>query len=243
MARDNEVRFGHPKVMRRFIPLIILLAVVVAIWMSGVTDQLSWANLARYQSGLLDWVARNGALAAGLYVVTYAVAVAVSLPQAAILTLTGGLLFGALLGGALAVIGATVGAVGLYLVARSAIGDSLAARGGPFLQKLRDGLQRDGFLYLLSIRLIPVFPFWLVNLGAALGGIRLVPYAAATLIGIAPATFILASVGSGISTVLASGGTPDISVLLSFPVLGPLVALALLSLLPVVWRRWRKSDG
>ena len=243
MARDNKSRFGHPEGMRRFVPLVILLAVVIAIWMSGVTDQLSWANLARYQSGLLDWVARNGALAAGLYVVTYAVAVAVSLPQAAILTLTGGLLFGALLGGALAVIGATAGAVGLYLVARSAIGDSLAARGGPFLRKLRDGLQRDGFLYLLSIRLIPVFPFWLVNLGAALGGIRLVPYAAATLIGIAPATFILASIGSGISTILASGGTPDISVLLSFPVLGPLVALALLSLLPVVWRQWRKSDG
>jgi uncharacterized membrane protein YdjX (TVP38/TMEM64 family) len=104
-------------------------------------------------------------------------------------------------------------------------------------------LARDGFNYLLSIRLVPLFPFWLVNLAAALGGVRPFPYVTATLIGIAPATFVFASIGAGIGDVLARGGRPDLSAILSWPVLCPLLGLAALSLLPVAWRRWRARDG
>ncbi|MGE0223183.1 MAG: TVP38/TMEM64 family protein [Acetobacteraceae bacterium] len=229
--------------LRRFLPLLILAAAIGAIWVSGIADELSWATLAREQARLQDWVDEYGLLAATAYVAIYVAVVALSLPQASVMTIAGGLLFGTLLGGALAVIGATIGAIILFLIARSAFGETLASRGGRFLQTVRDGLQRDGFSYLLAIRLIPAFPFWLVNLAAALGGMRLTPYAAATLIGVAPATFILASVGAGIGTVLAVGQTPDLSVIFSLPVLGPLVALALLSLLPVAWRKWKNADA
>ncbi len=229
--------------MKRVIPFLALAGLALAVWFSGLTDYLGWESLARHQASLLTKVAAWPVLAPVAYVAGYAVFVALSLPQAVVVTITGGLLFGTLLGGALAVLGASLGAVILFLLARTAFGDSLAARGGTFVQTVRAGLQRDGFNYLLAIRLIPVFPFWLVNLAAALGGMRLLPYVLATVIGIAPGTFVFASIGAGIGSVLAGGGRPDLSIIVSLPVLGPLVALALLSLLPVAWRYWRKSDG
>jgi len=108
---------------------------------------------------------------------------------------------------------------------------------------VREELRRDGFSYLLAIRLVPAFPFWLVNLAAALSGMRLLPYAAATVIGVTPATFVFASIGAGIGEVLAMGGRPDLSAIFSARILGPLIALALLSLLPVAWRRWKRTDA
>jgi uncharacterized membrane protein YdjX (TVP38/TMEM64 family) len=223
--------------LRRFLPLVLLLAAIVAAWAGGLTEHLSWAGLASHQTALRDWVGQHRAAAAALYLAVYTAAIALSLPQGAVLTLVGGLLFGAMLGGVLALIGATDGGVLLFLIARSAAGDALAERGGAFLGKLRARLQRDGFLYLLAVRLVPLFPFWLVNLGAALSGIGLLPYTVASLIGMAPVTFILASIGAGIGDMLAAGEQPDLSVLFSLPILGPLIALALLSLVPLLWRR------
>lgn len=228
--------------MKRALPLLLLVLLATATWALGLTDYLSWAELGRHQATLRQAVADQPVLAPLVYVAVYALFVALSLPQAVVVTITGGLLFGTLAGGALAVTGATIGAIILFLLARSAFGAASAQRGGAFLQTVREGLARDGFNYLLAIRLIPVFPFWLVNLAAALGGMRLGPYAAATLIGIAPGTFVFASVGAGIGSVLATGGQPDLSIILSWPVLGPLLGLAALSLLPVAWRHWRKAD-
>ena len=110
-----------------------------------------------------------------------------------------------------------------------------------FLDAVRAGLRRDGFSYLLAIRLVPAFPFWLVNLAAALSGMRLLPYAAATVLGIMPATFVYASIGAGLGDVLSTGGRPDLTVVFSPRILGPLIGLAALSLLPVAWRRWKRS--
>lgn len=229
--------------MKRIVPPLVLVVMIGLAWWSGLAETISWANLARQQDALQQSVAQRPVLFAAAYATIYATFVALSLPQAVVLTIAGGLLFGAVAGGALAILGATVGAVLLFLLARSALGDSLVRRGGRLVQAAREGLQRDGFHYLLAIRLIPVFPFWLVNLAAAVGGIRLVPYAAATLIGIAPGTFVFASVGAGIGDVLAAGGRPDLSVILTWPVLGPLLGLAALSLLPVAWRRWGRKGG
>jgi uncharacterized membrane protein YdjX (TVP38/TMEM64 family) len=229
--------------MKRALPLLLLILLALAAWLSGVTDYLTWEELARQQLALRRAVANQPVLMPVLFVAIYAGFVALSLPQAVVVTITGGMLFGPLLGGALAVTGATIGATILFLLARSAFGATLATRGGPFLQKVRDELARDGFNYLLAIRLIPVFPFWLVNLAAALCGMRLLSYVTATLIGIAPGTFVFASIGAGVGTVLATGGRPDLSIILSWPVLGPLLGLAALSLLPIAWRRWKKPNA
>ena len=229
--------------VRRFWPLALLLAAIAAAWASGLAQQVSWATLARNQAALGAWVASHPIAAPALYVVIYAVAVALSVPEAAVLTVAGGLLFGTLFGGMLAAGGSTAGAVALFLAVRYHLADAIARRGGGFLDRVRAGLERSGFNYLLAIRLVPAFPFWLVNLAAALSGMRLLPYAAATLIGVLPATFVFTSIGAGIGAVLAAGGKPDLAIIFSPRVLGPLIALAVLSLLPVAWRRWKRSDA
>ncbi len=232
-----------PRIPRRLIAPIVLVALIVAIWALGLGDRLSWAGLARNQASLTGWVSAHPLLAPCLYVAFYVGSVALSLPQAGLLTLIGGLLFGALFGGVMAVIGATVGAILLFLIARSALATPRTDRGGTRLGKLRQALARDGVSYLLALRLVPVVPFWLVNLAAALCGMRLLQFAVATLIGILPTTFITASIGAGLGQVLSRGETPNVGVLLSWPILGPLLGLAVLSLLPVVWRRWRTRDA
>jgi uncharacterized membrane protein YdjX (TVP38/TMEM64 family) len=231
------------RISRRLIAPALLIAVIVALWGSGATDLLSWSRVAEYQAALNAWVAANPTLAPGIFVIAYTASVTLSLPQAALLTMTGGLLFGTVAGGSLAVLGATTGAVFLFLIARSAFGDALTRRGGAALGKLRDELRRDGFSYLLALRLIPVVPFWLLNLAAAVCGMRLQSFAIATLIGIMPTTFVLASIGAGLGEVLARGERPNASVLFSWRVLGPLLALAVLSLIPVIWRKWRTRDA
>jgi uncharacterized membrane protein YdjX (TVP38/TMEM64 family) len=233
----------RPRIPRRLIAPVILIALIAAFWALGLGNQLSWASLARNQAALNDQVATHPVLAPCLFIAIYIASVTLSLPQAGLLTMIGGLLFGTLAGGVMAALGATVGAIFLFLIARSAFAGSMASRGGAALSKLREELGRNGFSYLLALRLIPVVPFWLLNLAAALCGMRLTQFFVATLIGILPATFITASIGAGIGGVLSRGETPSFGLLLSWPVLGPLLALAALSLLPVAWRKWRPRDA
>lgn len=225
--------------LKRFTPLALLVAVVIAAYGFGVQHQLSWSALAQHQAALHAFVAEHPIMSAAGYVAVYVVAVALSLPGAAILTVAGGLLFGIAAGAALAVAGATLGAVLVFLVARYALADLLAAKAAPLLARIRPGLERDGFSYLLALRLLPVFPFWLVNLAPALAGMRLGPFAAATLLGIIPGSVVFASIGAGVGDVLAHGGTPDLALVLSPRILLPLIGLAVLSLAPVGWRHWR----
>lgn len=218
-------------------------AAFLAIGWSGLASQLSWSELARNQTALAGWVATHNVLASAAFVALYAASTALSLPQAVLLTIAGGLLFGPWVGTVLAVLGATAGAVVLFLATRSAMGEALAKRGGAPLAALRDALRRDGFSYLLAIRLLPLFPFWLVNLAASVCGMPLGTFVLATGIGIVPGTFVFASIGAGVGSVLASGGTPDLSIVLTLPVLGPLVGLAILSLAPVAWKQWRRRHA
>jgi uncharacterized membrane protein YdjX (TVP38/TMEM64 family) len=110
----------------------------------------------------------NPILAAGVYVLAYVAAVALSFPGASFLTAIGGFMFGSLVGTALALVSATIGATAIFLIARTSVGDLLASRAGPRMQRLRAGFDEEGFSYLLFLRLVPLFPFWVVNLAAAL---------------------------------------------------------------------------
>ena len=215
-------------------------ATLLLIWLSGTHHYLSWRSLAANQAVLAAWVARNALLAPVVTVLIYAFTVALSVPGAVVLTLASGLLFGTVLGGAVAVMGATLGALLVFLAARTALADFLNRKFGTLIARMRPGLERDGFYYLLSIRLVPLFPFWLVNLAPALVGMRLVPYVLATFLGIIPPTIVFAAIGAGIGSVLEAGKEPDLSIILTPSVLLPRLGLAALSLVPVLWRR--KAD-
>ena len=229
---------------RKRLLLLLPLAALMTVWFAlGLNRHVGWQSVAAHQAALRAWAAADPVLVGAVYVAVYAALVALSLPLGGVMTVTGGLLFGATLGAVLAVVAATCGAITLFLLARSALAPLLTRRAGPLLDGMRAGLRRDGFSYLLAMRLIPVVPFWLSNLAPALVGMRLAPFAAATLLGIMPATALIASIGAGIGDVLAAGGRPDLSVLTSAGVLLPLLGLAALSLLPVIWRRWRRVDA
>ena len=230
-------------VLRRTWPLLLILALLAASLATGLHRRLDWATLAAHEATLRRLVAEAPVLSGAAYLAAYALAVALSLPVGALFTVGGGLLFGTLVGGAVAVAGASSGAILLFLAARTALAPLLAARARPFLARIGPGLRRDGFLALLALRLIPVVPFWLANLAPALVGMRLGSFAAATFLGIIPATFVFAGIGAGLGGVLAAGRPPDLSVIWSPPVLLPLLGLATLSLLPVAWRQWRSRHG
>jgi uncharacterized membrane protein YdjX (TVP38/TMEM64 family) len=216
------------------------LAVVVVlglVWALGLQRHLSLDALATQREALAGLVAARPVLAALVYVAAYIAVVAFSLPGGAVMTLAGGLLFGAFIGAFLAVLGATIGAAVLFLLARSAFAPLVAGRAEGLLGPLRAGLARDGFFYLLSLRLVPVFPFWLLNLAPALLGMAFTPYLAATFLGIIPGTLVFAGIGAGLDEVFLSGASPDLGVIFSPGVLLPLLGLALLSLFGAWWRR------
>lgn len=220
--------------------LILGVAALLAVSLGSLLHTvLTWQTLAQHSTELHAWIARRPIAAGVAYFLLYASVVSLSLPAGGLLTVTGGLLFGAVAGAILAVLAASVGAVILFLLARGTLGGALANRARPLIERLREPLERDGFWALLALRLIPVVPFWLTNLAPALLGMRLLPYAVATVLGILPATVVLAGIGAGAGEVLTHGGTPDLSLLLSAPVLLPILGLAVLALLPVLWRRLR----
>ena len=152
--------------------------------------------------------------------------------------MTGGFLFGTLFGTVFAVVGATIGAVGVFLVARTALGDLLRERlGHGTLERMADGFRENAFSYLLVLRLVPLFPFFMVNLAPAFLGVSLRTYALATLLGIVPGAFVFASVGAGLGDVFEMGGIVSASGLLTPRIVTALVGLAALALVPIAYKR------
>jgi uncharacterized membrane protein YdjX (TVP38/TMEM64 family) len=229
---------AHPSSVRRLVPLGILVAAGIVFVVIGGHRYLTLSSLAEHRAQLCDLVTRWGAGAAIGYILLYAAVVALSIPGGAILTLAGGFLFGTWLGGGCAVVGATLGAACIFLAARAGLG-GLAQRAGPFFTKLKDGFGANAFNYLLVLRLVPLFPFWLVNLVPALAGVGLPTFLLATVIGIMPGTLVYASIGSGLGEVIEQ---PDPDILFHPSVLGPILALAALALLPVWYKRRQRQS-
>jgi uncharacterized membrane protein YdjX (TVP38/TMEM64 family) len=196
-----------PSPVRRFAPLIALGALAGLVFTMGWHRYLSLESIAANRDALKATIAANWIVSYLGYIAIYAAAVAASVPGALFLTLSGGLLFGWLLGGMAAVTGATLGAIAIFLVARSAFGETLAAKAGPWLVKLKDGFKQDALSYLLFLRLVPVFPFWLVNLAPPLLGVPLATFAIGTFIGIIPGTFAYASAGASLDSVIVNAKT------------------------------------
>ncbi len=223
--------------LKRLWPLLALALAIVAVFALHLDRYLTFAALREHREALTALVSGNMLLAALAFVVVYALAIALSVPGGAILTITGGFMFGSILATLLVLIAATLGATLVFLIAKTALGDPLRARAGPFLKRMEAGFQEDAFNYLLVLRLIPIFPFWIVNLVPAFLGVPLRTYVLGTFIGIIPGSFVFASVGAGIGSVLDSGQDFSPSSVLTPQIVIALVGLALLALLPVVYRK------
>jgi uncharacterized membrane protein YdjX (TVP38/TMEM64 family) len=138
-------------------------------------------------------------------------------------------------------VAATFGATLLFVIARTSLGELFRQRSEGALARLKDGFAKGAFNYLLFLRLVPLFPFWLVNLVAAFLDVPLRTFVLGTAIGIIPGAAVYANVGSGLGSVLDRGQAPDLRIILSPPILVPILALAVLSLVPIAYRRLRRA--
>jgi uncharacterized membrane protein YdjX (TVP38/TMEM64 family) len=226
-------------VWRRIWPLLVLLAGLGLFFALGLDRYLSFQALSDHRDWLMAQVRDAPLLAALGYIGAYAAVAAFSIPGGAVLTILGGFLFGTWLGTSYAVAGATLGSVAVFLAARTALGETLRARAGGAVQRMRAGFQENALSYLLFLRLIPIFPFWLVNLVPALVGVPLGTYLLGTFAGIIPGTLVYASVGNGLDALVTAGGTPSLGIIFQPAILGPIVGLGVLSLLPVGYKKWK----
>ncbi|NKB48836.1 MAG: TVP38/TMEM64 family protein [Alphaproteobacteria bacterium] len=224
--------------------IVLVLALILGLAAFFAFDLNTYVSIDAIKSNretLSEFVARNGFLAAFLFGALYAVVVAFSLPGGAVMTITGGFLFGWLGGGLIVVVGATIGATALFLIARTAVGGFLEAKAGPFVRKMEDGFRQNALSYLLVLRLIPLFPFWLVNLVPALLGVSTTTYIVATFFGIIPGTFVYASVGNGLGALFDAGADPDLGIIFEPQFLAPLIGLAVLAIIPVLYKKFQKN--
>lgn len=235
---------GKRGILRRFLPLLLLLAAALAVWFSGLTDYLSFATLREHLGELQDFVAGNRLVALLLLIAIYGTGTALSLPAMSLLTISAGVIFG-LWAGFLGVwIGASLGATAIFLVVRTSLGDALRRKAGPWLRKLEEGFRKDEFNYLFALRLVPIFPFWVLNIAPALLGMKLRNYVAATAGGIIPGTFVYVWVGKGAAETIRLGGEVNPAELLfRIHIIGPIIALALLALVPVLMRKVAAARG
>jgi uncharacterized membrane protein YdjX (TVP38/TMEM64 family) len=228
---------GNPPAARTsLLPLLALAAIVVPTIALVLGGGLDVGRLEGQREFLLVATARLGFAGPLLYGLLYAAMAALSLPLSAPMSIFAGFLFGRLLGTATVVTGATIGAGLVLLIARTAFGAAWRRRSGPAIRRFEAGFHANAFSYLLTLRLLPIFPFWLINLAAACLGIRLRTFLAATFIGIVPANIVFTSLGAGIGIALERGEQPDVAILLTPQILLPLIALALLAITPVAYR-------
>jgi uncharacterized membrane protein YdjX (TVP38/TMEM64 family) len=217
--------------------IIVLAGGFAAFFILGGAEYLAFEFFRDNRELLLNFVELNWVLTILAYMAVYAVTIAFSLPGGAVLTLTGGFLFGTLSGGMITVVGATIGATGLFLAARTGLGEPLRARAGPAVRKIEAEFRENSWSYLLFFRLVPIFPFWMVNLALAFLGVELKAFVITTMIGIIPGTFVYASLGSGLGVIFDQGANPDLNVIFQPEILLPLIALSVLALIPVVYKR------
>lgn len=223
----------------RFLPIALLVAGLGLFFYLDLDRFISLDALTRYQGELTAWVAANPVTAPVLYALAYALLVAFSVPAGALATILGGFLFGTFAGTAFVVVGATLGAVLVFIAARTAFGDLLRARAAGVLKRMEEGFRENAFNYLLVLRLVPLFPFFVVNIAPAFLGVKLAPYTLATFLGIIPGSFVYASIGNGAGALLARGEALNLGVIFEPAVLVPLIGLSVLALIPVVYKQWR----
>jgi len=228
---------------KRLVPFLAIILVAV-LGFVFLRDVLSFERLAENHEFLTNWRDANYLLAVLVFLAIYIIIVAFSLPGAAVASLTGGFLFGLFPGAPLNIIAATIGASAIFLAARTGFGETLSAKmdaSEGAVKKFKQGLNEDEVSYLLIMRLIPAVPFFVANLIPALVGVSLWRFVWTTLVGIIPGAIVYTWVGVGLSEVIARGEAPNLGIIFEPYILGPLVGLALLALLPVLYKKFFKK--
>ena len=224
----------------RYLPLIAI-ATVAAIGAFTLRDYLSFDALRDNREALIAFRDSNYLLTAVIFMLAYMVIVAFSLPGAAIATLTGGFLFGIFPGVLFNLIGATSGAVIIFLAAQWGLGEKLKERmdaSDGMVAKIKQGIDENQWSMLFFIRLVPAVPFFVANLIPAFLGVPLYRFVISTFFGIVPGGLVYTSVGAGLGDVFATGETPNLGIIFEPHILLPILGLCALSLMPIVIKKF-----
>jgi uncharacterized membrane protein YdjX (TVP38/TMEM64 family) len=221
----------------RWLPLIILATGLFLFFYFRLFDYLTFTELAKQRLTLAQWTDQHYMLTVLGFMAVYILAVAFSFPGATILTLAGGFLFGVTLGTVYVVVAATTGAAIIFIAVKTSLGKMFAKKSTKWLKKLEQGFADDAFNYLLVLRFVPIFPFWVINIAAGLLGVRLRTFVLATFMGIIPGSLVYVAVGSGLDAIFEHGKTPDLSIIFQPSIILPLLGLSLLSLVPVIYKK------
>ena len=240
MIREDAdaTRFGaRHNVLPRVALLVIFAGALIAFFALGGNEYLHLQTVRQHRDALQAFVASHYAAALLIAFVVYAAATAFSLPVAVVLSLTIGFLFGRWVGTVVVVMAATLGATLLFVAARYLFADAARKRLGEVGERINAGFTENAFSYMLFLRLVPLFPFFLVNLAPAFTTIPLSTFAVATAIGIIPGTFVFANLGQALASIDSPKG------LLSPQLIGSLLLLAMLALVPVIVKKIRSRQA
>lgn len=221
----------------KWIVFFILLVGIGLFFFSGLGRYISLASLKENQEALQGYTEKHYATVVILFILTFILQTALSIPGTGILTLSSGVLFGTVLGTFYVNIGATIGATLAFLAARHLFRDMLEQKYGNKLESIQQGFANNGFSYLLTVRLMGIVPFFLVNFAAALTRVRLRTYVVTTSIGITPISFIVSNAGKSL------GKINSVKDIVSMEILGACFLFGVLALAPIVYHRFRKPDG
>ena len=222
--------------MKRWIPLTLLLIAMAGFWLSGVGKELSTDSFFVHKDQIQTYINNHFIMALILYFLLYMGVVALSLPFASFLTMAGGFLFGFLTGTVLVAIAATIGATIIFIIAKGSLGKTLREKAGPLYKKVETKMNDDATSYMLFMRLVPLFPFFLVNIIPALFNVRTRTYTLTTFFGILPGTAVLVNVGQSLGEVENPADLISLNILISFALLG------FFALIPVLYKKIRKRQ-
>jgi uncharacterized membrane protein YdjX (TVP38/TMEM64 family) len=225
----------------RLLLLLVLVASFFTFFWLDLDRYLSFQALKDNKDLLSHWHDENYFMAVLLFVGAYGVLSGISVPFGLWMTLAGGFMFGTLAGGFLSLVGATLGATAIFFAARYTLADVLKEKCGGAIAKMEAGFKENQLSYMLVLRLVPLFPFWLVNLVPAFLDVSPRAYVTGTLFGMVPGAFVYASVGNGLSMVFESGSELDLGIILSPNILVPIIGLAALALIPVIYKKLSKA--
>jgi len=228
---------GH---LKSFAPFIVLLAGLGFALSQGWQEYLTLEGFAKNIGWLDAQIAQNFFLVLGAYMLVYAAATAFMVP-ASFLTISGGVLFGLAFGTSATVVGATIGACILFMAAKTSLGETLRSIVGPFIDKMQKGFNDDALSYMFALRLIPAFPFAVVNIAPAILGAKFRDYFITTLFGIIPGTLAYTWIGVAVGDTLRAGGDVDIGTLAQ-NFIPAFIALGVVALIPVVYKKFIKKD-
>ena len=219
---------------KKILILLVFAAVVAAFHFLDLGKYLTLESLKANRAQLDTLRAAHAVLFSAVFVLVYVVQTAFSLPGAAILSLAAGAIFGVLQGTLFVVSGATIGAILAFLVSRTLLRDWVMKKFGGRMEGIDRGLRESGLSYLLFLRLVPAFPFFLVNLACGVTGLPLRTYALGTLFGIMPGSLVFVNAGASLATI------ERVSQVASPRVLGSFALLGLFALLPTIVKAVKK---